>query len=173
MLISCGVGPFNREVCEILHLQNDNKEAVAFKVSVHVPLATNTLTRSSLRAYMYLSVRSKPPLRNSASLFHQPPLGLLIRLSYCVRPNSGRIEPGKHVEVQGQCASTANAPSSKAVPDTRATVLLQAMKDEPAPDAKCKDKFLVQSVAVTGDLEFSNVTSIVRLTGLPSQISVH
>jgi hypothetical protein len=42
-------------------------------------------------------------------------------------------------------------------------VLLQAMKEEPATDAKCKDKFLVQSVAVTGgDMEYSNVTSIVR-----------
>lgn len=44
------------------------------------------------------------------------------------------------------------------------TVLLQAMKEEPAPDAKCKDKFLVQTVAVTGDMEFSNVSSIVRLS---------
>ncbi|KAJ5403287.1 hypothetical protein N7509_003158 [Penicillium cosmopolitanum] len=58
---------------------------------------------------------------------------------YCVRPNSGRIEPGRAVEVQ---------------------VLLQALKDEPATDAKCKDKFLVQSVAVTPDMEHANVTSI-------------
>ncbi|KAJ6002720.1 hypothetical protein N7451_005267 [Penicillium sp. IBT 35674x] len=58
---------------------------------------------------------------------------------YCVRPNSGRVEPGKQVDVQ---------------------VLLQAMKEEPAADAKCKDKFLVQSVAVTKDMEFANVTSI-------------
>ncbi|KAI1958640.1 phosphatidylinositol-binding protein scs2 [Ophidiomyces ophidiicola] len=58
---------------------------------------------------------------------------------YCVRPNSGRIEPGKHVEVQ---------------------VLLQAMKDEPPLDTKCRDKFLVQSVAVSADKEFSNVTAI-------------
>ena len=37
------------------------------------------------------------------------------------------------------------------------------MKEEPAADQKCKDKFLVQSVAVTGgDMEYSNVTSIVR-----------
>lgn len=36
------------------------------------------------------------------------------------------------------------------------------MKDEPSLDAKCKDKFLVQTVAVTGDMEFANVTSIVR-----------
>ncbi|KAJ5653365.1 hypothetical protein N7490_000368 [Penicillium lividum] len=54
---------------------------------------------------------------------------------YCVRPNSGRVEPGKQVDVQ---------------------VLLQAMKEEPASDAKCKDKFLVQSVAVTRDMEFAN-----------------
>lgn len=58
---------------------------------------------------------------------------------YCVRPNSGRIEPGKEVEV---------------------TVLLQAMKQEPAPDAKCRDKFLVQSVAVTADKEFTNINAV-------------
>ncbi|KUJ12130.1 VAMP-associated protein [Mollisia scopiformis] len=58
---------------------------------------------------------------------------------YCVRPNSGRIEPGKEVEV---------------------TVLLQAMKQEPPIDAKCRDKFLVQSVAVTSDKEFTNITEI-------------
>ncbi|KAG0652422.1 vap [Hyphodiscus hymeniophilus] len=58
---------------------------------------------------------------------------------YCVRPNSGRIEPGKEVEV---------------------TVLLQAMKEQPPPDAKCRDKFLVQSVAVTADKEFTNIGAI-------------
>lgn len=58
---------------------------------------------------------------------------------YCVRPNSGRVEPGKEVEV---------------------TVLLQAMKQEPPLDAKCKDKFLVQSVAITADKEFANTGSI-------------
>lgn len=58
---------------------------------------------------------------------------------YCVRPNSGRIEPGQHVEVQ---------------------VLLQAMKDDPAPDARCRDKFLVQSVAIGASAEDSNVTQI-------------
>ncbi|EON68855.1 hypothetical protein W97_08113 [Coniosporium apollinis CBS 100218] len=58
---------------------------------------------------------------------------------YCVRPNSGRIEPGGDVEVQ---------------------VLLQAMKEDPPMDARCRDKFLVQSVAVTADKDFSNVASI-------------
>ncbi|KAI3326041.1 VAMP-associated protein [Xylariaceae sp. AK1471] len=58
---------------------------------------------------------------------------------YCVRPNSGRVEPGKEVEVQ---------------------VILQAMKQEPAPGTKCRDKFLVQSVAITSDKEFANLASI-------------
>ncbi|KAI9930851.1 hypothetical protein ASPWEDRAFT_98998 [Aspergillus wentii DTO 134E9] len=89
--------PFDREVCQVLHLNNQNQEAIVFKVKTTAPK------------------------------------------HYCVRPNSGRIEPGKHVDVQ---------------------VLLQAMKDVPADDAKCKDKFLVQTVAVTRDMEFANVTSI-------------
>lgn len=39
-------------------------------------------------------------------------------------------------------------------------VLLQAMKEDPAPDARCRDKFLVQSVAITAEREMSNVTAI-------------
>ncbi|AEO57077.1 hypothetical protein MYCTH_2091488 [Thermothelomyces thermophilus ATCC 42464] len=58
---------------------------------------------------------------------------------YCVRPNSGRIEPGHEVEV---------------------SILLQAMKQEPPLDAKCRDKFLVQSVIITPDKEFTNVQHI-------------
>ncbi|KAI2473245.1 VAMP-associated protein [Annulohypoxylon bovei var. microspora] len=58
---------------------------------------------------------------------------------YCVRPNSGRVEPGKEVEV---------------------AVILQAMKQEPPVDVKCRDKFLVQSVPITGDKEFANLASI-------------
>ncbi|KLO15976.1 VAMP-associated protein [Schizopora paradoxa] len=51
---------------------------------------------------------------------------------YCVRPNSGRIEPGESEEVQ---------------------VMLQAMKEEPPLTAKCKDKFLVQSTIITPEKE--------------------
>jgi len=47
--------------------------------------------------------------------------------SYCVRPNSGRIEPGQEIEVQ---------------------VLLQAMKVDVPADMKCKDKFLLQSTTI-------------------------
>ncbi|KAJ7288260.1 PapD-like protein [Mycena rebaudengoi] len=47
---------------------------------------------------------------------------------YCVRPNSGRVEPGQSVDVE---------------------VMLQPLKEEPPLNAKCKDKFLVQSTLIT------------------------
>ncbi|KAI9277964.1 PapD-like protein [Umbelopsis sp. AD052] len=47
---------------------------------------------------------------------------------YCVKPNSGRIAANSSVSIQ---------------------VILQPMKEEPAPDFKCKDKFLIQSVVLT------------------------
>lgn len=65
---------------------------------------------------------------------------LLTICRYCVRPNSGRIDPGSGVEVQ---------------------VLLQAMKEDPAPDAKCRDKFLVQSFALDAEKEHESVHQVV------------
>ncbi|KAF2004987.1 VAMP-associated protein [Amniculicola lignicola CBS 123094] len=74
---------------------------------------------------------------------HSDPVAFKVKTTapkqYCVRPNSGRIEPGGEVDVQ---------------------ILLQAMKEDPPADAKCRDKFLVQSVLVTADKEFTNVASI-------------
>ncbi|TGJ82090.1 hypothetical protein E0Z10_g6660 [Xylaria hypoxylon] len=58
---------------------------------------------------------------------------------YCVRPNSGRVEPNREVEVQ---------------------VILQAMKQEPPLGTKCRDKFLVQSVAISPEKDFANLASI-------------
>lgn len=40
------------------------------------------------------------------------------------------------------------------------------MKQDPPLDIKCRDKFLVQSVAVTADKEFTNIQSIVRIADL-------
>lgn len=51
---------------------------------------------------------------------------------YCVRPNSGRIEPGERVEVQ---------------------IVLQPLKEEPPMNAKCRDKFLIQSARIPADKE--------------------
>ncbi len=40
------------------------------------------------------------------------------------------------------------------------------MKQEPPLDAKCRDKFLVQSVIITADKEFSGVSQIVGFSAL-------
>lgn len=40
-------------------------------------------------------------------------------------------------------------------------VLLQAMKADPPLDAKCRDKFLVQSAPITSDKEFATIASVV------------
>lgn len=63
---------------------------------------------------------------------------------YCVRPNSGRIEPGERVDV---------------------SVLLQPMKEDPEPGAKCRDKFLVQSIIITPEREslpFPDLWSVIE-----------
>lgn len=39
-------------------------------------------------------------------------------------------------------------------------MLLQAMKEDPPPDTRCRDKFLVQSVAISPERDISNVTQI-------------
>jgi len=62
---------------------------------------------------------------------------------YCVRPNSGRVEPGQTVEVQ---------------------VMLQAMKEEPPLAAKCKDKFLIQSTTITPEKETLSLADIWNTT---------
>ncbi|CAF3519493.1 hypothetical protein HYE67_011158 [Fusarium culmorum] len=68
---------------------------------------------------------------------------------YCVRPNAGRIEAGQSFDV---------------------SVLLQAMKADPAPDARCRDKFLVQSTAITADKEFANHASVLETTDKASLV---
>ncbi|KAG8701126.1 phosphatidylinositol-binding protein scs2 [Ceratobasidium sp. 394] len=52
---------------------------------------------------------------------------------YIVRPNSGRIEPGGSIDVQ---------------------VLLQPMHQDPPLSEQCKDKFLVESVIISPNMEF-------------------
>lgn len=46
---------------------------------------------------------------------------------YCVRPNSGRINPGEKIEIE---------------------ILLQPFKEEPPADFKSKDKFLIQAALI-------------------------
>ncbi|KAM3511299.1 hypothetical protein MY11210_005036 [Beauveria gryllotalpidicola] len=82
-------------------------------------------------------------IRNTSS----DPLAFKVKTTaprqYCVRPNAGRIEPGQAFDV---------------------SVLLQAMKADPEPDIKCRDKFLVQSAPITGDKEFTSIADVLDNT---------
>ncbi|SNX83287.1 related to SCS2 - required for inositol metabolism [Melanopsichium pennsylvanicum] len=71
---------------------------------------------------------------------------------YCVRPNSGRIEPGEKVEIQ---------------------VLLQPMKEEPPSSAKCRDKFLVQSTIITPDFETASLQEIWPIIEKENKSAIH
>ncbi|KDQ62304.1 hypothetical protein JAAARDRAFT_121704 [Jaapia argillacea MUCL 33604] len=71
---------------------------------------------------------------------------------YCVRPNSGRIEPGESVEV---------------------SVMLQAMREEPPLSAKCKDKFLIQSTIISPEKETMNLNDIWNATGDSEETKIH
>ncbi|KAF2721468.1 VAMP-associated protein [Polychaeton citri CBS 116435] len=87
---------------------------------------------------------------------HSDPVAFKVKTTapkqYCVRPNSGRIEAGQDVEVQ---------------------VLLQAMKEDPPLDARCRDKFLVQSIAITANQELNNVSQIWSNIEQTSKSSIH
>ncbi|KAI1314391.1 phosphatidylinositol-binding protein scs2 [Mortierella claussenii] len=87
-------------------------------------------TQLSFRRPLTEAIKQTLVIRNPTQL----PIAFKVKTTapkqYCVRPNSGRVEPGQEQEVQVQ---------------------MQAMKEDPPADFKCKDKFLVQSVAITAE----------------------
>ncbi|KAF5382597.1 hypothetical protein D9615_002909 [Tricholomella constricta] len=71
---------------------------------------------------------------------------------YCVRPNSGRVEPGESIDV---------------------SVMLQALREEPPSNAKCKDKFLIQSTLITAEKETMALQDIWTATDKDEEGKVH
>ncbi|KAF8194144.1 Alpha/Beta hydrolase protein [Pholiota molesta] len=73
---------------------------------------------------------------------------------YCTIPNSGRVEPGESINV---------------------SVMLQALKEEPPLDTKCKDKFVILSTIITPDNEKLALHDIVHIppSMLPTYIDAH
>lgn len=69
-----------------------------------------------------------------------------------MRPNSGRIEPGQEVEVQ---------------------ILLQAMKEEPPLDTKCRDKFLVQSTIINAEHDSSSISDLWSAVEAKNRDDIH
>lgn len=58
---------------------------------------------------------------------------------YCVRPNAALIEPGKSIDV---------------------SIILLGLKEEPTPDFKCNDKFLIVALPSPYDLGESSVADV-------------
>ncbi|KAJ1663378.1 phosphatidylinositol-binding protein scs2 [Coemansia sp. RSA 1646] len=58
---------------------------------------------------------------------------------YCVRPNAGRIEPGNGIDVQ---------------------VVLQPMAEDPPAGKGCRDKFLIQSIQISPEMESMPMTEL-------------
>lgn len=106
---------------------------------------------------------------------------------YCVRPNSGRVESGESVEVQGASLSLLlyiavlsplllyNRQSTDDLLKKILTriVLLQPLENEPPPHAKCKDKFLVQSAFITPDEEMHTLQEMWAQTERTNKAAIH
>ncbi|PIA15063.1 VAMP-associated protein [Coemansia reversa NRRL 1564] len=58
---------------------------------------------------------------------------------YCVRPNAGRIESGDSIKIQ---------------------ITLQPIKEEISGDIKCRDKFLVQSIQISPEMDSMPTTEL-------------
>ncbi|CAK5284096.1 unnamed protein product, partial [Mycena citricolor] len=86
---------------------------------------------------------------------NQLPLAFKVKTTapklYTVRPNTGRVEPGESVDV---------------------AVMLQPLKEEPPLNAKCKDKFLIQSTTISSDKDSLSVQDIWSSAD-PSNEGVH
>ncbi|KAJ7095810.1 PapD-like protein [Mycena belliarum] len=84
------------------------------------------------------------------------PVGFKVKTTapklYTVRPNSGRVEPGQSLDV---------------------LVMLQPLKDEPPLNAKCKDKFLVQTALITPGKEATPVQDLLASTDTSDEGKVH
>ncbi|KAJ2631911.1 phosphatidylinositol-binding protein scs2 [Coemansia sp. RSA 1290] len=71
---------------------------------------------------------------------------------YCVRPNAGRIDPSQSVEIQ---------------------VSLQPMKEELPADFKCRDKFLIQSIQISPEMESMPMTELWAMVEREAKSSIN
>ncbi|KAG6857151.1 hypothetical protein H0H87_008721 [Tephrocybe sp. NHM501043] len=118
--------PLTQLVKRSLTITNHNTQPIAFKVKTTAP-----------------KVRESSGVTTASDIVVQ---------LYCVRPNSGRVEPGESLDV---------------------SVMLQALKDEPPMNAKCKDKFLIQSTLITAEKETMNLADIWNVADTTEEGKVH
>lgn len=106
-VILLSTGPFNQEVCQVLRLGNTTAEPLVFKVcALSSPRALLGVDLANWIRLCALGQDNRPQAvcvyyrRLRLSYFRLCVRDLTV-YSYCVRPNSGRVEPGKQVDVQG------------------------------------------------------------------------
>lgn len=96
-------------------------------------MADGTLNVSPPELKFKFELRKQIPTELRLSNPHAGPVAFKVKTTsprkYCVRPNTGVVEPYGTVTV---------------------TVIMQQQKEWPADSAMCKDKFLLQTVAVGG-----------------------
>lgn len=97
-------GPFNREICEVLQISNKSSEPVVFKVFPPISVTCCQAGNTSADALSRMTGQNHrtETVRYHGIWYHCRGRCGLINTSYCVRPNSGRVDPGKRAEVQGQ-----------------------------------------------------------------------
>ncbi|KAK9469842.1 VAMP-associated protein [Lipomyces arxii] len=61
---------------------------------------------------------------------------------YCVKPNASRVNPGEKVDVQ---------------------IIHQGLEEEPRPNYKCKDKFLIQTTTIEAEQETLSIPDLWKL----------
>ncbi len=147
-------GPFTHEVTQLLRLSNPNGDPIAFKVISPMPfiffvsmMLTGHNTTGQNHCSKTVCLRSngrRLALTAALDIAFAPTLGA----SSLVTKSKCRV----YQESCGLCREGSWR---------HFAVLLQAMREDPPPDARCRDKFLVQSVAITPDRELANITAIV------------
>ncbi|KAK2859884.1 hypothetical protein FQN49_004614 [Arthroderma sp. PD_2] len=170
--------PFTKEVSETLYLRNANNDPVAFKITT---FRLKLLLRNS-------ELRHRLRILSSPDIFGGANQGISA-IAFAPTPAASSLgsKLKSKVMLNRKPSHPLDLGYGQWVNRVPITVLLQAMKEEPPLDAKCRDKFLVQSVAVSADKEFSNVASIwqdvekksksliqerkIRVNFLPSQSS--
>ena len=110
--------------------------------------------------YPLLSRSKQPPQKCVACLCVKPPLSLtyppvVLRSTELGASGTGSKCRGFRYVITLTCMKIRS--------DGR-VVMLQAMKEDPPPNAKCKDKFLIQSTVITPEKETKSLQDIVRCT---------
>ncbi|EFY89012.1 integral ER membrane protein Scs2 [Metarhizium acridum CQMa 102] len=126
--------PFTVEVSRTLTIRNTGTSPLAFKVRFQCGALRHDVVTDG--DDIDPGPRSKPPPPNSIAF--DPMLAVSSPEMHSMLQRAVQLTPHKQ------------------------SVLLQAMKQDPPLDAKCRDKFLVQCAPIPSDKDFSSIASVLE-----------